>query len=74
MSSGQLARVPSGARDAIVPPDVRRFAIQKVDRLQLARMEECHNEIAHDFGILDTEDEPVSRSLYNAHSVDSSTG
>ena len=29
MSGGQPARVPSGARDAVVPPGVVRFAIQK---------------------------------------------
>ena len=70
MSRGQPARVPSGARDAVVPPDIVRFAIQEIDRLHLARMEEGHKEIAHDADVLDIEDEPVWRSLCNVHSVD----
>src|SRR5579862_8781534 len=56
MSRRQPARVPSGAHDAVVPPEAVRFAIQKVDRLHLTRMEECHKEIAHDADILYLED------------------
>src|SRR5271157_1813387 len=74
MSRDQPARVRSGARDAVIPPDARRFAIQKVDRLHLTWMEECHNEIPHDADIFNIEDKPVRRSLCNAQSVDGIAG
>jgi hypothetical protein len=33
--------IPSGARDAVVRPYVRRFAVRIMDRLHLTRVEEC---------------------------------
>jgi len=48
MSRGEPARAPSSAGDAVIAPDVVRFAIQKVNRLHLTRTEERQEEIAHD--------------------------
>ena len=74
MSCGQPTRVPSGAYEAIVAPDVVRFAIQIVDRLHFTRMKKCHEETAHDADILDLENEPVRRSLRNVHLVHGRAG
>ena len=74
MSRGQAARVPSGARDAVVAPSVVGFAVQKIDRLHITRVEERHKGIAHEADVLDIEDEPVRRSLCNAHPVDGFAG
>src|SRR5579872_7313084 len=70
ISRDQAVRVDSCAHDAVVTPDVFRFAIQKVDRLHLTRVEDRYEEIAHRADVLDIEDEPVRRSLSNVHSVD----
>ena len=59
MSRGQPVRVSAGAHHDVVPPDVIRFAIQKVDRLHLTRMEECHKKIGHNADILDLDDKAV---------------
>ena len=74
MSRGQPAGVPSRARDAVVAPDMVRFAIQKIDRLHLTRMEERHEEIAHRADVLHVEDQTVRRGLGNAHSVGGRAG
>jgi hypothetical protein len=58
MPRGQPAGIPSGSRDAVVPPDLRRFAIQKIDRLHLSRMKESYEEITDDSHVLDIKDEP----------------
>jgi hypothetical protein len=70
MSRGQPARVPPSPRDAVVPPDVFRFSIQKVDRLHLARMEKRYEGIPDGADILNVKDEPVCRNLRNVDSVD----
>jgi len=74
MSVVETARVPSGARDAVVAPSVVGFAVQKIDRLHITWVEERHKEIAHEADIFDVEDEPVCRSLCNVHSVDGFAG
>src|ERR1035438_7566958 len=74
MPCRQAAGVPSGARDAVIAPYAVRFAIQKIDRLHIARMEERHKEIAHQGDILDVEHDPVCGSLCNVHAVDSFAG
>src|ERR1700688_25563 len=44
--------VLSGAHDSVVAPDVRRFAVEKVHGLQVARMKDGDEEIAHRSDIL----------------------
>src|ERR1035438_1756904 len=46
------------------------ISVQKVDRLHLTRMEECHEEIAHDTDILNVKNDPVGRCFRNVHSED----
>src|SRR6266545_3488254 len=74
MSRGQPARVPSGARNTVVSPDMVRFPVQKIYRLHLTGREECDEEVAHDGGILNVKDDPVCRSPGNMHSVDGRAG
>ncbi len=62
------------AHHAVVAPDVIRFAIQKVDRLYLARVQDRYQQVAHRRDVLNVENQPVGRSLGNVHSVDSSAG
>jgi hypothetical protein len=61
MSRGQPVRVPSRARDAVVPPKVVRIAIQNIDGLHLTWMRERHDEITHDADILHLEDNAIHR-------------
>jgi hypothetical protein len=69
ISHDQPVRVLACARDAVVAPNVVRFAIQKVDRLHLTRVKDWYEEIADRAHVLDIEDQPVRRSLRNAHAV-----
>ena len=74
MSRRKPARVPSGPRDTVIPPDNLRFVVQKIDRLHLTRMKEGHQEVAHRADILDLEDEPIHGSLSNVQTVDGRAG
>src|ERR1700730_19257669 len=66
----QPVGVFSCADDAVVPPDLIRFAIQKIYRLQLTRVKDRYEVIAHRADVLDIEDQPARRSLENLQSVD----
>src|SRR5580704_9124499 len=46
ISRDQPIGVLPSARDAVVAPDVIRFAIEKVDRLHVTRMKDRYEEIA----------------------------
>src|ERR1700730_4152793 len=70
ISSDQPVGVLSCTDDAVEPPDLIRFTIQKVHRLQLTGVKDGYEVIAHRADVLDIEDKPVRRSLDNVHSVD----
>src|SRR5271166_3153637 len=70
ISRDQPVGILSRAHDAVVAPDAIRLAIQKVHRLQLTRVKDRDEEMAHRADVLHIEDEAPGRSLYNVHSVD----
>src|ERR1700674_364823 len=70
ISSDQPVGVLSCTDDAVEPPDLIRFTIQKVHRLQLTGVKDRYEVIAHRADVLDLENEPARRSLNNLHSVD----
>ncbi len=73
MPGGEPVRVPPGTHEAVVTPNVVRFAIQKVDRLHVARMEERQVVPAQNADVLDFEDEPIRRYFRDVHFIDGST-
>src|ERR1700692_683019 len=64
ISRGHPVGVLSCAHDAVVAPDAIRLAIQEVHRLQVTRVKDRDEEMAHRADVLHIEDESLVRSLY----------
>src|SRR5665811_1968320 len=65
ISRDQPVGILSRAHDAVVAPDAIRLAIQEVHRLEVPRVKDRDEEIAHRADVLNIDDESPGRSLYN---------
>lgn len=69
MAGAQPAGAGSRPNHAEVAPDVGRFAIEKVYRLQIAGMEEWVEHVAHRGDVLGLKHQSIRSALENMHPV-----
>src|SRR6185436_494886 len=69
-AGGETARMIADANDAVVTPDVRGIAIEKVQRLHLAPGNDGEKRVFHRLRVLDAEHDTIGRLLQDAQLID----
>src|SRR3972149_9476610 len=74
VSRGQQARILARARDAVIPPDVLRLAVEEGNRLHTAWTENGHQQVTHRAYVFRIEPQPIGKGASDAHPVNRLAG